>query len=108
MSRFIFRRPWVVDARNSYPSPFQVVESMGTAGYVFISGQVAATLHSYDTLQVGAYIGISNIFLLSTFIYATAAITGGHLNPLVTFSAIFAGICPFSRGWFKADLPTFS
>ena len=81
---------------------------MGTAGYVFISGQVAATLHSYDTLQVGAYIGISNIFLLSTFIYATAAITGGHLNPLVTFSAIFAGICPFSRGWFKADLPTFS
>ena len=53
---------------------------------------------SYGTAQIGAYIGISNIALLSLFIYATAAATGGHINPLISFSAMLAGICPVPRG----------
>ncbi|CAM1510683.1 Fc.00g010180.m01.CDS01 [Cosmosporella sp. VM-42] len=74
------------------------IEGVATCCLVYVSGQITATLLSYETPQLGAYIGISNIVLLSTFIYATAAPSGGHINPLITFSAIFAGICPLSRG----------
>lgn len=76
----------------------QVTEFVATTGIVYISGQITATLLSYDTKQVGAYIGISNIALLSSFIYATAGPSGGHLNPLITFSAVLSGICPVPRG----------
>jgi glycerol uptake facilitator-like aquaporin len=65
---------------------------------VFVSGQITATIINYRTPQIGGYIGISNIFLLSTFIYATAPGSGGHLNPMISFSAILAGICPVARG----------
>ncbi|KND89902.1 Aquaporin PIP2-7 [Tolypocladium ophioglossoides CBS 100239] len=41
---------------------------------------------------LGAYIGISNTVLLSLFIYATAPASGGHINPMITFSAIIAGV----------------
>ncbi|KAE8420052.1 aquaporin-like protein [Aspergillus pseudocaelatus] len=74
------------------------IEAVGTSGLVYVSGNISTTLLSYDTKQVGAYIGLSNVFLISIFIYATAATTGGHLNQMITFSAIFSGICPISRG----------
>lgn len=77
----------------------QFIEAVGTSCIVYVSGNISTTLMSYHTVQIGAYIGISNVFLISVFIYATAALTGGHLNPMISFSAIFAGICPVSRGW---------
>lgn len=72
---------------------------MGTTCLVYISGQIAGTLFSYGTNQVGAYIGISNIIIVSVFIYATAAGSGGHMNPMITFSVMLAGLCPLPRGW---------
>ncbi|KAL7786977.1 aquaporin-like protein [Trichoderma ceciliae] len=75
-----------------------VVELVATSCLVFLSGQITATLESYGTPQVGGYIGISNIILLSTFIYATAPASGGHLNPLITFSAVLTGLCSVPRG----------
>ncbi|KAK5999251.1 putative aquaporin PIP2-6 [Cladobotryum mycophilum] len=75
-----------------------VVEAVATAAMVYISGQIAGTLQSYETNQLGGYIGISNIFLLSVMIYATAPATGGHMNPVITFSAILTGLCPVARG----------
>lgn len=77
----------------------QLIEALGSSCLVYVSGNISTTLMSYQTAQVGAYIGISTILLISVFIYATAALTGGHLNPMVSFAAIFAGICPVSRGW---------
>ncbi|KOS20620.1 putative aquaporin TIP4-1 [Escovopsis weberi] len=71
-----------------------MIEGIGTSCLVFVSGHTTATLLNYGTVQIGAYVGLSNIFLIAVFIYATAAMTGGHLNPMITFSAIFAGICP--------------
>lgn len=76
----------------------KLCETVGTCSLVFTSGQIGATLMNYEIEQLGAYIGISNVILLSTFIYATAPASGGHLNPLITFSAMLAGICPFARG----------
>ncbi|UKZ74480.1 hypothetical protein TrVFT333_002149 [Trichoderma virens FT-333] len=75
-----------------------VVEFIATCCMVFLSGQITATLESYGTPQVGGYIGISNIILLSTFIYATAPASGGHLNPMISFSAILTGLCSVPRG----------
>lgn len=31
--------------------------------------------------------------LLALFIYASAPASGGHLNPMITFSAVLVGIC---------------
>lgn len=71
---------------------------VATSCLVFVSGQITATIEGYGTPQVGGYIGISNIILLSTFIYATAPASGGHLNPMITFSAILTGLCSVPRG----------
>ncbi|PKS04876.1 hypothetical protein jhhlp_008240 [Lomentospora prolificans] len=67
---------------------------------LYTSGVITVTLLSYKTIQLGAYIGISNIVLLSVFINATVATMGGHLNPTITLSAVLAGICPAARGFF--------
>ncbi|KAL7928888.1 aquaporin-like protein [Trichoderma chlorosporum] len=75
-----------------------IVEMVATSCLVFLSGQITATLESYGTPQVGAYIGISNIILISTFIYATAPASGGHVNPMITFSAVLTGLCSVPRG----------
>ena len=76
----------------------QILETVGTAFYVYVSGNISATLINYGITQTGGYVGFGNVALLSLFIYATASSTGGHLNPLVTFSAIFCGILPVSKG----------
>ncbi|KFA68151.1 hypothetical protein S40285_08835 [Stachybotrys chlorohalonatus IBT 40285] len=98
-------KPWYKDrdyyfkgwsSRQIWKAAF--VEGVGTFGLVYTSAQISATLMNYGTVQIGAYVGISTMFLLSVFIYATAAGTGGHLNPLVTFSAVLSGFCPLPRG----------
>jgi hypothetical protein len=71
---------------------------MAISMLTFTSGQIDATIMSYGTNQIGAYVGISNIVLLSLFIYATAAPTGGHINPMITWTTIWCGLCPLARG----------
>ncbi|KEY74839.1 hypothetical protein S7711_11047 [Stachybotrys chartarum IBT 7711] len=92
--RDYFVKGWT--SRQIWKAAF--VESVGTFGVVYISGQISATLMNYGTVQIGAYIAISTIVLLSVFIYATAAGTGGHMNPMITFSAVLSGFCPLPRG----------
>ncbi|KAM0254629.1 hypothetical protein ACHAQJ_006597 [Trichoderma viride] len=75
-----------------------VVEMIATCCEVFVSGQIAATIQGYGTPQLGAYIGISNLILISTLIYAIAPASGGHINPLITFSAVLTGLCSVPRG----------
>lgn len=59
---------------------------------------IFVTLGSFQTLQVAAYVGITNIFLLSLLIYALAPASGGHVNSLITFTTVTAGLTSFSRG----------
>jgi len=74
---------------------------------VFVSGQIGATLMSYGTNQIGIYIIIINTLLLAVFIYATAPASGGHVNPMITFSTLLTGLCPLPRGElpFVLDVP---
>ncbi|KAK3366087.1 hypothetical protein B0T24DRAFT_683137 [Lasiosphaeria ovina] len=75
-----------------------IVECLATASMIYISGQFGLTLLSYKTNQVAGYVGIFNTLLLATFIYAVAPATGGHLNPMITFTTILCGLTPLSRG----------
>lgn len=67
---------------------------------VLIGGELSATVIGYETAQIDAYIGISTALLLTTFIYATAPASGGHLNPLVSLATMCTGLCPVPRGEF--------
>lgn len=75
-----------------------VVELIATCCQVFVSGQIVATISTYGTPQLGAYIGISNLVLIATFIYAVAPASGGHMNPTITFAAVLTGLCSVPRG----------
>jgi glycerol uptake facilitator-like aquaporin len=57
------------------------------------------TLMNFGVTQsLAAYVGIFNAIFLSLFIYATATATGGHLNPMITFTTVLCGLTPVSRG----------
>ncbi|KAK9436310.1 Aquaporin-like protein [Metarhizium brunneum] len=75
-----------------------VVEAIATSCLSYVSLLAVSTLVSYNTPRIGGYIGIFNTVLLTIFIYATSPASGGHINPMITFSAILAGICPLPRG----------
>jgi glycerol uptake facilitator-like aquaporin len=64
----------------------------------YLSGLLFITIGSYGITQVGVYVGITNIFLLSLFIYAVSPGSGGHINPFITFTTMLAGLTGFARG----------
>ena len=43
------------------------------------------------------WVGITNIFLLFLFVEANAVTSGGHLNPLISFSTMLTGLPPIPR-----------
>ena len=59
---------------------------------------IHTTIGSFQTTQAAAYAGVTNIFLLSLFIYAMAPSSGGHINPVITFATVMTGLTGFSRG----------
>lgn len=100
------QRPWFV--RRSYytdgwtdPSIWKaaVVESVGTSALVWLSGQFGMTIGGYgDKDDIGSHVAIWSGVLIASGIYATAPASGGHLNPLITWSTVLAGLCPVPRG----------
>jgi glycerol uptake facilitator-like aquaporin len=58
---------------------------------------ITITIITSTTTQVAAYVGITNIFLLWLFISALAPVSGGHINPIITFATFLAGLTKFSR-----------
>jgi glycerol uptake facilitator-like aquaporin len=74
------------------------MEMFFTTCLVYISGLIGITVQNYQTVQVGAYVGISNVFLLALFIFAASPASGGHLNPLITFATMLVGLTQVSRG----------
>ena len=76
----------------------QFIECVGSTTLCYISALIHITIGSFNTSQAAAYVGITNIFLISLFIYALAPASGGHVNSLVTFTTMTAGLTSFSRG----------
>jgi glycerol uptake facilitator-like aquaporin len=63
----------------------------------YLSAIIGITIVNFQTAQLPAYVGITNVFLLMLFIYATAPASGGHLNPLITFATMTTGLTEFPR-----------
>lgn len=53
---------------------------VATGLLVYISGLISATIGNFGTLQGAAYVGVSNIFLLTLFIMAAGPGSGGHVG----------------------------
>lgn len=71
---------------------------VGVTTQVYLSGMIYITIGSFHTTQAAAYVGISNVVLISLFIYALAPSSGGHVNPFITFATVLCGLTEFSRG----------
>jgi glycerol uptake facilitator-like aquaporin len=74
------------------------MELVGTTSICYVAAMIAGTIKSFNTPQAAAYVAVSNIFLLTLFIYALAPASGGHVNPIITFSTMVTGLTGFSRG----------
>ncbi|TAQ90988.1 hypothetical protein B7494_g720 [Chlorociboria aeruginascens] len=74
------------------------IECIGTLSLCYVSATIHTTLLTFQTPQVAAYVGITNIVLITLFIYALAPASGGHLNPMITAATMANGLTGFSRG----------
>ena len=75
----------------------QFVEMIASCLLSYLSGLIDTTITNFQTKSVPAVAGISNIFLLTLFIMAIAPGSGGHINPLITFSTMLCGLTSFAR-----------
>ena len=67
-----------------------VAEAFGTFGLVFV-GTAAVVVNAFPSAQYGVLgIAIAHAFVLAIMITATMNISGGHLNPAVTFGLLVA------------------
>ena len=77
---------------------FQFIEFVGSTSLCYVSAMIDTTIGSFKTAQAAAYVGVTNIFLIGLFICALAPSSGGHVNPLITFTTMTTGLTGFSRG----------
>ncbi|KAM3076731.1 hypothetical protein ACMFMG_007530 [Clarireedia jacksonii] len=75
----------------------QFIEFVGSTCLCYLSAMITITIINSNTTQVAAYVGITNIFLLWLFISALAPASGGHINPIITFATLLAGLTGFPR-----------
>ena len=73
------------------------IEMVATMSLCYVSALIDVTLENLQTTQVSAYVGLTNIFLLSLFIYACSPASGGHINPTITFATMTTGLIEFPR-----------
>lgn len=76
----------------------QFIEFIGETALCYLSGMIDIVIGNFHTTQPAAYVGITNVFLISLFIFAMAPASGGHVNPVITFATMTAGLTGFSRG----------
>ncbi|MCJ1435093.1 hypothetical protein MMC27_004463 [Xylographa pallens] len=79
-----------------YKSGF--IEMFGTMSLTYLSALIDTTIGNFGTSQAATYAGVTNVFLLSILIYAISSSSGGHVNPLITFTTVTTGLTPLPRG----------
>ena len=77
---------------------WKFIEFYATMLLCYLSGLIDTTFIGFGTTQIPAYVGITNVFLLTLFIMATGPGSGGHVNPTITFATMVTGLTGFSRG----------
>jgi len=76
----------------------EFVEMFASCLLCYLSGLIDTTISQSLPGAAAAVAGVSNIFLLTLFIMAIAPGSGGHINPLITFSTMLCGLTGFARG----------
>jgi len=74
------------------------MEFVGSTSLCYLTGMIFITIGSFNTTQAAGWVGASNIVLLSLFIYTLLPASGGHVNPIITFTTMTTGLTGFSRG----------
>ncbi|RAL61438.1 hypothetical protein DID88_009368 [Monilinia fructigena] len=74
------------------------IECVGTTCLCYLSAFISIAIQNSDTTQVAAYVGVTNIVVLTLLICALAPSSGGHMNPIITFATIITGLTGFCRG----------
>lgn len=64
----------------------------------YLSGLIDASITNFDTTHGAAYVGLSNVFLLTLLIMAAGPGSGGHVNPTITFATMVTGLTGLARG----------
>ncbi|EXJ60360.1 hypothetical protein A1O7_04512 [Cladophialophora yegresii CBS 114405] len=91
------------DFRNPRLWKLALIEGVGTATQVFLSGVLGvAVLPTATETSVGAVFPVAiasivQIFQISLFIYAAGPITGAHFNPLITMGTFAARLSSLPR-----------
>lgn len=80
------------------PETYQFIEFVGTTSICYLSGMLHTTISTFPAPAIAPSVGISNIFVISLFIYGLAPSSGGHVNPLITFATVVTSLTGFSRG----------
>ncbi|KAK8086129.1 aquaporin-like protein [Apiospora phragmitis] len=102
-------RPWY--RRRSYftdgwTEPYiwkAAVRATCSFSATYLSAQFGRTVassspsSSASSLGAGAVAGVWTAVMLSTLILATAPATGGHVNPIITWTTMLCGLCPVPR-----------
>ncbi|KAI9703954.1 MAG: hypothetical protein M1820_005736 [Bogoriella megaspora] len=74
------------------------IEMVATMCLCYLSGIIDVTFANITNPNaIPAYVGISNTVLLSLFIYSSSPASGGHINPVLSFSTLLAGLTPLPR-----------
>ncbi len=80
------------ELQNALVFKATLIEFIGTTLLVFTSCAVTVSVLNYNYAVPPQYIAIAHIIILAFFILATAKSSGGHLNPMISFATMVAGL----------------
>ncbi|KAK9759858.1 hypothetical protein K7432_016680, partial [Basidiobolus ranarum] len=75
-----------------------IAELFLMALYVMVSGGVTVWAVQVGGPVVSLTVALGVFVTLTLFIMATAAISGAHFNPMITWTAVFTNLCSVPRG----------
>jgi aquaporin-4 len=91
------RKLGVHELQNSLVYQAAIIEFFGTTFLIFASCASTVAIIQYGFSVPPLLIAIVHIILLALIIFATAKSSGGHVNPLITFSTMVAGLTSPAR-----------
>ncbi|XP_044509046.1 aquaporin AQPAn.G-like [Mangifera indica] len=74
-----------------------LAELLGTAVLVFALDTIVISSLQTDTKTPNLLIALMVAIIVTILLLATFPISGGHINPIITFSAALAGLCSITR-----------
>ncbi|XP_031285131.1 aquaporin AQPAn.G-like [Pistacia vera] len=74
-----------------------LAELLGTAVLVFSLDTIVISSLQTDTKTPNLIIALLVVIIVTILLLATFPISGGHINPIITFSAALTGLCSITR-----------